>query len=99
MADAALTKVRRNGQVTLPADARRRLRIEQGDYMEVRVTEDSIILTPKALIDQSQAYFWLPEWQAAEHEASADIAEGRVHEFDNVDDLVASLRAAPRQDS
>ena len=64
--------------------------------MEVRVTEDSIILTPKVLIDKSQAYFWTPEWQVAEHEASADIAEGRVQKFDHVDDLVASLKARPQ---
>lgn len=97
MADLGLIKVTRNGQVTLPAGARRRLRVEEGDYMEVRITEDSIILTPKVLIDKSQAYFWSPEWQAAEHEASADIAEGRVREFDNADDLVASLQAARQQ--
>lgn len=94
MSEAGLIKVTRNGQVTLPASARRRLRVEEGDYMEVRVTEDSIILTPKTLIDKSQAYFWTPEWQAAEREASADIAEGRVQEFDSVDDLLADLRAA-----
>lgn len=94
MSEAGLIKVTRNGQVTLPAAARHRLRVEEGDYMEVRVTDDSIILTPKVLIDKSQAYFWLPEWQAAEREASADIAEGRVQEFANVDDLMASLRAA-----
>jgi AbrB family looped-hinge helix DNA binding protein len=99
MADTALIKVTHIGQVTLPADARRRLRVEKGDYTEVRVTEDSIILAPKALIDKSQAYFWSPEWQAAEHVASAGIADGRVQEFDNVDDLMAGLRAARQQDS
>ncbi len=98
MAETGLIKVTRNGQVTLPAEARRQLRLEEGDYVEVRVTEDSIILTPKILIDKSQAYFWTPEWQAAEREASADIAAGRVHEFDDVDALIASLRAARNQE-
>jgi AbrB family looped-hinge helix DNA binding protein len=37
MADVGLIKVTRNGQVTLPANVRRRLRVEEGDYMEVRV--------------------------------------------------------------
>jgi AbrB family looped-hinge helix DNA binding protein len=93
MSEAGLIKVTRKGQVTLPASARRRLRVEEGDYMEVRVTDDTIILTPKTLIDKSQAYFWTPEWQAAEREASADIAEGCVEEYANVDDLVAGLKA------
>jgi len=75
----------------LPAPARRALHVEQGDYVEVRVTEDSIILTPKKLVDKSQAYFWSPSWQTAEREASEDIAARRVHEAKNVDDLIASL--------
>ena len=91
MRAVTLTKVTRNGQVTLPAPARRALNIEEGDYVEVRLTEDSIVLTPKKLIDKSQAYFWSPSWQAAEREASEDIAAGRVHKVKNVDDLIANL--------
>jgi AbrB family looped-hinge helix DNA binding protein len=91
MEAVTLTKVTRNGQVTLPAPARRALNVEEGDYVEVRLTEDSIVLTPKKLIDKSQAYFWSPSWQAAEREASADIAAGRVHSARDVDDLTAQL--------
>ena len=91
MEAVTLTKVTRNGQVTLPAPARRALQVEEGDYIEVRVTEDSIVLTPKKLVDKSQAYFWSPSWQAAEREASQDIAAGRVHKAKNVDDLIANL--------
>ena len=94
MQNATLTKVTRNGQMTLPAAARRALHIEEGDYIEVRVSQDSLILTPKKLVDKSQAYFWSPEWQAAEQEASEDIASGRVREFANADDLVTSLNKA-----
>ena len=94
MYDHGLIKVTRNGQITLPSTARRRLKVEEGDYMEVRVTEDSIILTPKVLVDKSQAYFWTPEWQAAEREASGDIAEGRTEEFESIDALLASLKQA-----
>ncbi len=59
----------------------------------MRVAGGIIILTPKKLIDKSQAYFWTAEWQAAEREASADITTGRVHEFEDVEDLIASLEA------
>ena len=86
----------RNGQVTLPANARHQLSVEEGDYLEVRVTDDSIILTPKALIDKSQAYFRPSAWQAAERDASLDIAEGRLEEHDDVDELINALRAARR---
>ncbi len=86
-----LTKVTRHGQITLPAIVRRAVNVEEGDYIEVRVEGDTIVLTPKKLIDKSQSYFWTAEWQAAEREASADIAAGRVREFEDVEDLIASL--------
>jgi len=92
METAALTKVTRHGQVTLPASVRRTLRLMEGDYVEVRVSGDDIILTPKKLIDASQAYFWTLSWQEAEQEADEDVATGRVREFEKPDDLIASLR-------
>ena len=97
MEAVTLTKVTRNGQVTLPALARRALHVEEGDYIEVRVTEECIVLTPKKLVDKSQAYFWSPSWQAAEREASEDIAAGRVHSAQDVDDLIAQLDKGRRK--
>lgn len=97
MKAVALTKLTRNGQITLPAPARRALNVEEGDYVEVHVTEDSIILTPKKLVDKSQAYFWSNRWQEAEREASEDISAGRVHEAHDVEDLIAKLDRARKR--
>ena len=91
MADYALTKVTRNGQITLPASVRRVLMVAEGDYLEVRAEEDGIHLIPKKLIDSSQAYFWSPSWQAGEREASADITAGRVTEAADAEDLIVRL--------
>lgn len=94
MDPVALAKITRNGQLTLPAAVRRAAHVDEGDYLEVRVSGDSIVLTPKKLIDKSQAYFWSPAWQAAEQEASADIGAGRVCEPESLEDLLAGLEAA-----
>ncbi len=88
-----LTKVTRHGQITLPAAIRRAVDVEEGDYIEVRVENDEIILTPKKLIDKSQTYFWNAEWQAAEEKASADIAAGRVREFSDMEELIVNLES------
>lgn len=89
----SLTKVTRNGQVTIPAEMRRKIGIDEGDLVELEVVGDHLILVPKKLIDKSQAYFWTAEWQAAEREAQGDIDEGRLEEFSSVDDLVSRLRS------
>jgi AbrB family looped-hinge helix DNA binding protein len=94
MTASNLSKVTRHGQVTLPAAVRRALRIEEGDLIEVKVSGDDIILSPKKLIDKSQAYFWSASWQSAEKEADDDIAAGRTQGFENVDAAINALRKA-----
>lgn len=42
-------------------------------------------------IKPGQEWFWTAEWQAAEREAEADLAAGRVEHFDNDADFLASL--------
>jgi antitoxin MazE len=87
----SITKVTRHGQVTLPAEIRRQANVEEGDILGVRLEGNLIVLTPKRLIDKSQAYFWTEEWQEAEREAESDIDEGRVEAYETVDDLIAAL--------
>jgi len=90
---ATLVKVSRSGQITIPAAIRQALNLREGDYVEVSLADDRIILTPKQVVDRSQAYFWTAEWQAAEREADEDIRAGRVQVFESVDELLADLEA------
>jgi AbrB family looped-hinge helix DNA binding protein len=49
-------QVRSNGQVTLPASARRKARVQKGDLLEVLVDADGVIrLVPKAAVDRALA--------------------------------------------
>ena len=88
-----LTKITRNGQITLPAAVRRAANLEEGDLIAVVVEGDTIILSPQKLIDKSQAYFWSEDWQKGEREASEEIDAGRIQEFEDVDALVDALEA------
>ncbi len=44
-------------------------------------------------IDQS--WFWTEEWQTRYRESKADLAEGRVRDFDDIEDLFAELKSQP----
>ena len=55
------------------------------------MTDDRVVMTPKKLVDKSQAYFWTDEWQKGEAEAEADIRGGRVRTFDSVEQLLEDL--------
>ena len=86
-----LVKVTRNGQITIPAEVRKELGIEEGDYMEVTLKEGVIMISPAQVVDKSQAYFWSKSWQREEREADEDIEAGRVRVFDDVDSLISDL--------
>lgn len=52
------------------------------------------ILVP---FDPEQAYFWTPEWQAAEREVDAQLSAGDYEDFATMEDLIASLKETPDQ--
>ena len=83
--------LRENGQLTLPADVRKRVSAKPGDVFVAEVADDAIVLRPKRLVDASQAYFWTPEWQRAEREVSAEIRAGRLKRARNVEELIREL--------
>jgi hypothetical protein len=41
--------------------------------------------------DASQAWFWTPDWQAGEREASTELAEGCGQVFESAEEFLASL--------
>ncbi len=89
---STLTKLTSGGQVTLPKEIRMKINMQPGDFVEVNLDEEGhIILTPKKLIDASQAYFWTEEWQEGERKADEDIKAGRVKKFRSAADAVKYL--------
>src|SRR5687768_11009841 len=93
VAKPTLLTLRHNGQITLPADIRRRMRATDGDVFLAEVRdEDEIVLRKKSLVDASQAYFWTEAWQRGEREAQEDIRAGRVKRFRSAKALVADLK-------
>lgn len=88
-----LVTLRRNGQLTLPAELRKKIRAANGDVFVAEVRgADEIVLRRKQLIDASQAYFWTPDWQEGEREAQVDIRRGRVKRFRSAKALIADLK-------
>jgi len=51
----ALVRMLRGGQVTLPAEARRALRLNEGDYLDLEVQDGALTLKPVTVIDRAAA--------------------------------------------
>jgi AbrB family looped-hinge helix DNA binding protein len=52
----ALVRMLRGGQVTLPAEARKALKLKEGDYLDLEVTERGVLLKPVAVVDRAKAW-------------------------------------------
>ena len=87
-----LVQVRKKFQITLPAAIRKAAGIAEGDLLTAQVGDDhTILLRPSRLVDADEAFFYTPEWQAAEREADEDIRMGRVSEPMSVEEAIAEL--------
>lgn len=50
MAEGKLVRVQEKGQITLPAEVRRKLGVKKGDFVSVRETEEGILITPQEVL-------------------------------------------------
>jgi AbrB family looped-hinge helix DNA binding protein len=52
----ALVRVKRAGQVTLPADLRKQFHLEEGDYLEAEAVENGILFRPVSVVERQKAW-------------------------------------------
>src|SRR5438874_7792973 len=51
-----LMRVRRMAQLTLPADVRRALNVQEGDYLEAQIVKGGVLLKPVAVVERERAW-------------------------------------------
>jgi len=87
----ALVKVRSRAQITLPAEVRDELGIDEGDLLEARVEGNRIILEPQIVAPKFPEVELSEDGERVLDEALEDEAAGRVREYESVDALIADL--------
>ncbi len=73
---ASYGQIRNKGQLTIPGEVRDAARLEVGAMVEFEVTDQGVLLRPKAMIDADDAWFWTRGWQQGEREAQAELEAG-----------------------
>ena len=91
--DAAIVKVQKNKNITLPTWLIRLFHVGVGDFIRIEKTKKGVLLKPAKLIDPSQAYFWTKEWQEKEREVDEEIRKGKIRKAKSVEDLIKDLNA------
>lgn len=87
----ARSVLRGKGQITLPADVRKALRIDEGDDVSFEITEDGVLLRGLKSIRADQAWFWSDAWQAGERRVDHEMASGRGKISSSTEEFLESL--------
>jgi len=69
---STVMKISPQGQIRIPKKVMQTLNIEKGDYVEVEIDQNQIILKPRKLIDPTQGWYWTKEWQKKEVEVDKE---------------------------
>ena len=88
-----ITQLRSRSQVTLPSEVIKKMKLQEGDNLDIDVEDDRIIIKPVLVINRSQSWFWTKEWQEMEKEADKDIKLGKIHKAKNVKELIKKLES------
>jgi bifunctional DNA-binding transcriptional regulator/antitoxin component of YhaV-PrlF toxin-antitoxin module len=80
------------GNLTLPADIRRRYGLDKpGVQVEVVAREGVIELRPHVAVPADQAWYWTRSWQQGERKVDEHVESGQVKVSRDIDELLADL--------
>jgi antitoxin MazE len=86
-----ITQLRVRSQITLPSEIVKKMKLQEGDNLDIILEDDKIVLKPVLVIDRSQSWFWSKRWQQMEKEADEDIKQGKVRKAKNLKELIRKL--------
>jgi AbrB family looped-hinge helix DNA binding protein len=91
----AYVAVQARGVISLPAEVRRRLRLDEaGAQVELTERADGVIeLRPSLPVPTDQMWFWDERWQLREREVDAHVAADEVTTHADADAFLAHLDA------
>jgi AbrB family looped-hinge helix DNA binding protein len=70
---STVMKISPQGQIRIPKKVMDALNIDKGDYVEVEIDRDQIVLKPRKLIDPTQSWYWTRKWQQMEADVDKEI--------------------------
>ena len=86
-------KISPQRQVRIPKKIMQVMKINVGDFVEIDIQNQEIVLKPRKLIDPSQGWYWTKEWQQIETEVDKQIELNENSEnFDNPEDALKWLK-------
>lgn len=88
----ALVRLLRGGQVTLPAETRKALKLSEGDYLEAEVREGALVLKPVTVLDREAAWRGIRKAQASVRYMGPEPRPSPEEEEEQIYEIVRDFR-------
>jgi antitoxin PrlF len=87
-----IATIGRNGEITIPPEVREAAHLDEGDEVEIELTEDGILLRVREEDIPDPAYYQSPEWLQGLDEAIAASEAGTGTIYKSGEEFLAALR-------
>jgi AbrB family looped-hinge helix DNA binding protein len=88
----ALMPVRRLAQLTLPAEIRRALNVQEGDYLEAKVVKNGVLLQPVAVVERQRAWQRMMRAASQVKEINPDPNQDMTAKEEEIAEMVKEYR-------
>lgn len=87
----ATVQILMNGQITLPVNIRRALKLQQGSFLDIQLKDNEIVLVPKILVDEAEIIRNASLATANIREKNKDISSEQIEK--DIAEAIKAIRA------
>jgi len=87
-----LVKLRRAGQITLPAELREQFALEEGAYLEAEAVQGGILLKPMAIVEREKAWQRVLDVMASVHAKQPPSDKTPLEQEEEIAEMVKAFR-------
>jgi antitoxin component of MazEF toxin-antitoxin module len=88
----SLLRVRRAAQLALPADVRQALNVQEGDYLQAKICDGGVLLTPVSVVERKRAWMRIEKNVSGIVDTDAGKATDNLAEEEGIAAEVAAFR-------
>ena len=93
-----LVKLRRAGQITLPAELREQFALEEGAYLEAEAVQGGILLKPMAVVERAKAWQRVLEAMGTVVDTAPQPGQTPQEQEEEIAEMIKAFRREHAQD-
>jgi AbrB family looped-hinge helix DNA binding protein len=96
-AQMTLMRVRRMAQLTLPAEVRRALNVQEGDFLEATIVKEGVLLKPVAMVERERAWQRIADLKSRVRDLRPDPSKSDTEAEEEIAEMVKEFRRTKKK--